>query len=58
MPFQLTMKSNYSDSKEKIQNHYDLPSDMVRIPAGTFTMESDHHYPEESPSHKITVDFG
>lgn len=29
---------------------------MVWIPGGTFTMGSDHHYPEESPSHKVTVD--
>jgi formylglycine-generating enzyme required for sulfatase activity len=28
---------------------------MVRIPAGTFTMGSNHHYPEEAPAHKVRV---
>ena len=30
--------------------------DMVRIPGGTFRMGSDHHYPEEAPVHRVTVD--
>jgi sulfatase modifying factor 1 len=30
--------------------------DMVRIPGGTFRMGSDHHYPEEAPAHRVTVD--
>jgi formylglycine-generating enzyme required for sulfatase activity len=30
--------------------------DMVRIPGGTFRMGSDHHYPEEAPSHRVSVD--
>ena len=30
--------------------------DMVWIPGGTFLMGSDHHYPEEAPAHKVTVD--
>jgi len=29
---------------------------MVWIPGGTFRMGSDHHYPEEAPSHRVTVD--
>ena len=29
---------------------------MVRIPGGTFRMGSDHHYPEEAPVHRVTVD--
>jgi formylglycine-generating enzyme required for sulfatase activity len=32
------------------------PADMVWIPGGTFLMGSDHHYPEEAPAHKVTVD--
>src|SRR5215471_20000031 len=28
---------------------------MVWIPAGTFLMGSDRHYPEEAPAHKVTV---
>jgi len=30
--------------------------DMVWIPAGTFRMGSDQHYPEEAPVHRATVD--
>ncbi|MDF5718744.1 MAG: formylglycine-generating enzyme family protein [Rhizonema sp. NSF051] len=29
---------------------------MVWIPGGTFIMGSDHHYPEESPAHCVSVD--
>lgn len=29
--------------------------DMVWMPGGTFRMGSDHHYPEEAPSHRVTV---
>ena len=31
-------------------------SGMVWIPAGTFQMGSGHHYPEEAPVHRVTVD--
>jgi len=30
--------------------------EMVWIPGGTFRMGSDHHYPEEAPAHRVTVD--
>jgi formylglycine-generating enzyme len=30
--------------------------DMVHLSGGTFTMGSDHHYPEEAPAHKVSVD--
>ena len=30
--------------------------DMCWIPAATFRMGSDHHYPEEAPAHVVTVD--
>ncbi|MBR0687266.1 formylglycine-generating enzyme family protein [Bradyrhizobium manausense] len=38
-----------------------LPDDvktgeMVFIPGGTFRMGSDRHYPEEAPSHRVSVD--
>ena len=29
--------------------------DMVFLSGGTFTMGSDHHYPEEAPAHPATV---
>jgi formylglycine-generating enzyme required for sulfatase activity len=29
---------------------------MAWIPGGTFTMGSDHHYPEEAPAHDVSVD--
>jgi formylglycine-generating enzyme required for sulfatase activity len=28
----------------------------VRVEGGTFLMGSDHHYPEEAPAHRVTVD--
>src|SRR5580704_18107189 len=30
--------------------------DMVLITGGTFLMGSDHHYPEEAPAHRVTVE--
>jgi sulfatase modifying factor 1 len=29
---------------------------MILIPAGTYWMGSDHHYPEEAPAHPVSVD--
>ena len=29
---------------------------MTWIPAGTFAMGSDRHYPEEAPAHRVAVD--
>jgi formylglycine-generating enzyme required for sulfatase activity len=33
-----------------------LAPGMVWIPAGTFLMGSDSHYPEEAPAHKVSID--
>ena len=30
-------------------------ADMCFVPAATFRMGSDHHYPEEAPAHVVTV---
>jgi formylglycine-generating enzyme len=32
-----------------------LTSDVIWVPGGTFRMGSDHHYPEEAPSHRASV---
>jgi formylglycine-generating enzyme required for sulfatase activity len=29
---------------------------MEWVPGGTYRMGSDHHYPEEAPAHRVTVD--
>ena len=43
--------------KDSKQHTRAAPSqDMVWIPAGTFLMGSDKHYPEEAPAHQVTVD--
>jgi formylglycine-generating enzyme required for sulfatase activity len=34
----------------------DAPEGMAWIPARTFRMGSDHHYPEEAPAHRVAVD--
>jgi formylglycine-generating enzyme required for sulfatase activity len=51
------MESNFltgiSENSLKVNSKL---SNMVWIPGGTFTMGSDHHYREEAPSHKVTVD--
>src|SRR5207237_823595 len=31
-------------------------ANTVRTPGGTVRMGSDHHYPEEAPAHRVTVD--
>jgi len=31
-------------------------ADMAAIPAGSFLMGSAHHYPEEAPAHRVSVD--
>ncbi len=34
----------------------ETPGGSVWIPGGTYTMGSDHHYPEEAPAHRVSVD--
>ena len=46
-----------ADTGQKQQRPDDsVTSDMVWIPSGTFRMGSDHHYPEEAPAHRVSVD--
>lgn len=46
-----------ADVERSNQSADDLRTDgMVWIPGGTFRMGSDRHYPEEAPSHRVTVD--
>ena len=33
-----------------------VPPNMIFAPGGTFRMGSDHHYPEEAPVHRVTVE--
>ncbi|MNJ96862.1 Serine/threonine-protein kinase pkn1 [compost metagenome] len=43
--------------KEPTESIQEIPfPGMVWIPGGTFIMGSNHHYPEEAPSHPVTVD--
>jgi sulfatase modifying factor 1 len=44
------------DALEMQQATKHVTDDMVWIPGGTFTMGSDRHYPEEAPTHRVTVD--
>ena len=41
---------------ETEQRSQDITGAMVFIPGGTFRMGSDHHYAEEAPSHRVSVD--
>lgn len=43
-----TERSGFSTADDRV-------SGMVWIPGGTFRMGSDRHYPEEAPSHQVTV---
>jgi formylglycine-generating enzyme required for sulfatase activity len=46
-----------ADNERSDQSADDLRMDgMMWIPGGTFRIGSDHHYPEEAPSHRATVD--
>src|SRR5262245_48714822 len=41
---------------ERTATHVRGPENIVWIPGGTFRMGSDRHYPEEAPSHQVSVD--
>jgi sulfatase modifying factor 1 len=40
---------------DAIVDEQTCPKGMIAIPAGTFRMGSDRHYPEEAPVHRVTV---
>ena len=44
------------DARERTIQASAPQADMIWIPGGTFRMGSDRHYPEEAPSHRVTVD--
>jgi formylglycine-generating enzyme required for sulfatase activity len=48
---QVTLRHHRDHSPQQAKS-----SDMVWIAGGTFRMGSDHHYPEEAPVHRVTVD--
>ena len=48
-----TRNSEFDDAVPKLHARR---SGMIFIPGGTFQMESDKHYPEEAPAHRVTVD--
>src|SRR6266481_2498963 len=42
--------------QKELARENDLTGDMVWIRGDTFRMGSDHHYPEEAPAHRVSVD--
>jgi formylglycine-generating enzyme required for sulfatase activity len=47
------MSDDTTSSRQPAQD--DTAGEMIRIPGGTFRMGSDRHYPEEAPTHRVTV---
>jgi sulfatase modifying factor 1 len=43
-------------ARERIGRASAPRADMIHVHSGTFRMGSDKHYPEEAPSHRVTVD--
>ncbi|MGJ5673530.1 MAG: formylglycine-generating enzyme family protein [Nostochopsis sp.] len=54
----LTKRLVRGSEKSKFQGNLGRPphKGMVWIPGGSFLMGSDHHYPEEKPSHPVKID--
>ena len=48
---------NVASMKSDMGQSLEGPSDdgMLYVPGGTFCMGSDKHYPEEAPSHRVSV---
>jgi formylglycine-generating enzyme required for sulfatase activity len=51
------------DVRDNLERHtrgamlvHESTSDVAFIPGGTFRMGSDEHYPEEAPTHQVTVE--
>jgi len=45
-----------SQARAPVTSEAPLHPGMVWVPGGTFMMGSDHHYAEEAPAHRVTVD--
>jgi len=50
------MTSPSAESQPSFAGAATAPPDMVWVPGGTYLMGSDRHYPEEAPSHQVSVD--
>jgi len=48
--------ANLADTRANLRHQPDPDGNLVWIEGGTFTMGSDHHYPEEAPAHPVRLD--
>jgi formylglycine-generating enzyme len=48
--------SSSQDQAHRLVSDLPAPQDMLFVERGSFRMGSDHHYPEEAPSHRVSVD--
>src|SRR6476660_8898851 len=56
MPYGAEFVLTKTEAPQESVHSSDALDGMIPIPAGTFRMGSDRHYPEEAPVHRVTVD--